>query len=297
MQFSRLVAPVCLALACAAVVFGASGARSAGNAPPVVRGKIPHSPAAPSAAPAPSATPACDKPVTIGEMTLCSQDLNFNFKNGDFQFPNPVHGRTADGTYQADRGYGNLHSQTVNLIGHVVVHRDASKDKSGKPVEAMTLTANQTHVESKAKYYRASGNVKVVQGELTLTAPLLIDDEAHRVLSASGGVKVVKGDKTLTAPQIVLDETTHVAHLTGGVHAEQKPDRSFDSAEVLYNTSTEDFKALGGVRLQFPATQLKPVSSSTAKPSPPPSSSARSRASPAPRSSPAPSPAASPKSL
>jgi lipopolysaccharide assembly outer membrane protein LptD (OstA) len=229
-------------------------------------------------------------------MTLCSQDMTANLKTGDFQFPNPLRGRTSDGNYRADRGYGNLHSQTVNLIGHVVVHRDASKDKSGKPVEAMTLTANQTHVESKAKYYRASGNVKVVQGELTLTAPLLIDDEAHRVLSASGGVKVVKGDKTLTAPQIVLDETTHVARLTGGVHAEQKPDRSFDSAEVLYNTSTEDFKALGGVRLQFPAKQPAPVSVSTAKPSPSPTSGAMPRASAAPSSSPAPSPAASHKS-
>jgi lipopolysaccharide transport protein LptA len=222
----------------------------------------------------------CDQPVTIGEATFCTDEVDWNAKTGDLQFPRPLHGRTADGTYRADRGYGNLTAQVINLVGHVVVHRNPGSDKSGKPVEAMTLWADQAHVESKAHYYRASGNVKMTQGQMTLTAPLVIDDEGTHTISASGGVKVVKGDRTLTAPQITLNELTHIATLTGGVHAEQKPDRSFDAAEVVYNTQSEDFKALGNVRMQFPAN--------AAVPSPSPSPAARKSPSPSPRKSPTP---------
>jgi len=225
----------------------------------------------------PPSSTTCDKQMTFGEVTLCSNEFNFNFKTGDVQFPLPLHGRTSDGTYQADRGYGNLHSQIMNLIGHVIVHRDATHDKQGKPVQAMTLTADQTHIESKAKFYRASGNVKIVQGNMTMTAPLMVDDETHRVIKASGGVKIVRGDQTMTAPQITLDENTHVADLTGGVHAEQPPSRTFDAAEVFYNTQTQDFKAVGSVRMQFPANQPGPAGSP--RPSPTPRGSAKPRAS------------------
>ena len=285
MNISRLACLVCLAVACRLAA-----------APSPVNAMAPAPKAAPSASvspasyvsPLPSSSPGCDQQLKVGEVTLCSSEFNFNFKTGDVQFPKPLHGRTSDGTYRADRGYGNLHSQIINLVGHVVVHRNATKDRSGKPVEALTLTADQTHIESKAKLYRASGNVKIVQGNMTMTAPLIVDDEARKTIDASGGVKVVKGDRTLTAPQIALDETTHVANLTGGVHAEQKPDRSFDATQVLYNTQTEDFKAIGNVRMQFPANQ--PVPAATGKPSPHPSGSPH--ASPGPRASSLPTPAA-----
>jgi lipopolysaccharide export system protein LptA len=250
--------------------------------------------------PSPRSTPRCDKQqMVFGEMTLCTYSVNFDFKSGDLQFPRELEGRTADGTYRADRGYGNLHAEIINLIGHVVIHRDASKDSAGKPVAPITINADQAHIESKAKYYRASGNVKIVQADMTLLAPLVVDDEAHRTLSATGGATVFKGDKKLTAPQIVLDETTHVATLTGGVHAEEGPTKSFDSAEVIYNTATEEFKALGGVRMQFPAQTPSPSPSPRAKttggpkaPSAAPSASAPG-AGVAPKATIAPSPSAS----
>jgi len=258
---------VCFLAACAAALRAAT----AGAAP----SPNPVPPPQPS-----SSIPACQNPVSIGEMSLCSNEFTANLKTGDVQFPRELHGRTQDGTYRADRGYGNLHSQIINLIGHVVIHRDATHDSTGKPVAAMTLTSDQAHIESKAKYYRASGNVHIAQGDMTLAAPLAVDDEAHRMLTASGGVTMTKGDKVLTAPQVVLDESTHVATLTGGVHAEEKPDKSFDAAEVIYNTATEDFKALGGVRMQFPAAQA--VHSPT--PAPARGNRTRSSASPAPAS-------------
>jgi lipopolysaccharide transport protein LptA len=260
---------------------------------PVPAARISPSPSASAPAAAavasPAATPGCDKPLTFGEMTLCSNEFTFDFKSGDMQFPKELHGRTSDGSYRADRGYGNLHAQIINLIGHVVIHRDATKDSAGKPVAPITINADQAHIETKAKYYRASGNVKIVQGDMTLLAPLVVDDEAHRTMTASGGATVLKGDKTLTAPQIVLDENTHVATLTGGVHAEQKPNRSFDADEVIYNTVTEEFKALGGVRLLFPAQSGPPPS-----PSPSPGSRARGASSPKPSPAVSPSPTRSP---
>jgi lipopolysaccharide export system protein LptA len=283
MNITRLACLVCLAVACKLAAM-----------PSPVSAKPPPPKPSPSlaAAPAPSSTPGCDKLMKVGEVTLCSNEFNFNFKSGDVQFPKPLHGRTSDGTYRADRGYGNLHSQIINLIGHVVVHRDASKDKLGKPVAALTMTADQAHIESKAKFYRTSGNVKIVQGDMTMTAPLIVDDEAHKTINASGGVKIVKGDKTLTAPQIALDETTHVANLTGGVHAEERPDRTFDSTQVLYNTQTQDFKAIGNVRMQFPANQVAPPAPPSPSPKAAPHGPAPS-ASSSPAASPTPAPGAS----
>jgi lipopolysaccharide export system protein LptA len=296
-QTPRLVGTACVAAACVIAMLGASAPHP--KSTPKAHPK-PVATNAPAPAPPPPMTQGCDKPISIGEVTLCSNEFTFNFKTGDVQFPGEVHGRTADGTYRADRGYGNLHSEIINLVGHVVIHRDATKDKTGKPVEAMTLTSDQAHMESKAKFYRASGKVKIVQGALSLTAPLIVDDESRRTISATGGVTVVKGDKTMTAPQMVLDETTHVAHLTGGVHAQEPPSRTFDSAEVFYNTSTEDFKALGGVRMQFPANASSPAPTGTpaaraspvATPSPRATTAAPSHA-PAPP--PSPSPSTSPK--
>ena len=280
MQLRRLAILICIAAACRLAAVPAALAASRAPARPAPRAA--HvAPRLSVPTPAPAASAGCDKQMTFGEVTLCSNEFNYNFKTGDVQFPQPLHGQTSDGTYRADRGYGNLHSQIMNLVGHVVVHRDASRDRNGKPVEAMTLTADQTHIESKAKFYRASGNVKIVQGSMTMTAPLVVDDESHRKLTASGGVKIMRSDQTLTSPQIVLDESTHVADLSGGVHAEQKPDRSFDAAEVFYNTQTQDFKAVGSVRLQFPANQPPRA---PASPSPSPTTHG-GKGSPAPKAS------------
>ena len=287
MHLRHLAVLTCLAAVCS--LAAAPAPSPTPHAPKPVPGNSPISGSLPAPIPSPPSGPSstCDKQMTVGEVTLCSNEFNFNFKTGDVQFPMPLHGRTSDGTYQADRGYGNLHAQIINLIGHVIVHRDATRDKQGKPVQAMTLTADQTHIESKAKFYRASGNVKIVQGNMTMTAPLITDDETHRVIKASGGVKIVRGDQTMTAPQITLDENTHVADLSGGVHAQQPPSRSFDAAEVFYNTQTQDFKAVGSVRMQFPANQ--PATGGSPRPSPTPRGGAKPEASPSPSASAKPS--------
>jgi hypothetical protein len=160
----------------------------------------------------------------FGDITVNFAEGEGNLKTGDFVMPGTVTGHSTDGTFRGDRAFGNSKRDEITLVGHVMVHKLGGVSKDGKkPTEPVTLTCDKLEIRSKAKLYTATGNVKVVQG-----------------------------DKTLTAPLMKLNDNTHDAALTGGVHAEEPPDRTFDSAEVLYNTKSEDFKALGGVQATFP---------------------------------------------
>jgi hypothetical protein len=160
----------------------------------------------------------------IGDLTVNFSEGEGNLKTGDFVMPSTITGHSTDGNFRGDRAFGNSKRDEITLVGHVMVHRLGGVSKDGKkPTEPVTLTCDKLEIHNKAKLYIASGHVKVVQG-----------------------------DKSLTAPLMRLDDMTHDAALTGGVHAEEPPDRTFDSSEVLYNTKSEDFKALGGVQATFP---------------------------------------------
>jgi hypothetical protein len=160
----------------------------------------------------------------FGDLTVNFSEGEGNLKTGDFVMPTAVTGHSSDGTFRGDRAFGNSKRDEITLVGNVVVHKLGGVSKDGKkPTEPVTLTCDKLQIQNKVKLYTATGHVKVVQG-----------------------------DKTLTAPLMRLNDMTHDAALTGGVHAEEPPDRTFDSAEVLYNTKSEDFKALGGVQATFP---------------------------------------------
>ena len=160
----------------------------------------------------------------FGDLTVNFAEGEGNLKTGDFVMPSAVTGHSSDGTFRGDRAFGNSKRDEITLVGHVMVHKLGGVSKDGKkPTEPVTLTCDKLEIQNKVKLYTATGHVKVVQG-----------------------------DKTLTAPLMRLNDVTHDAALTGGVHAEQPPDRTFDSAQVLYNTKSEDFKALGGVQATFP---------------------------------------------
>lgn len=181
----------------------------------------------------------------FGDLTVNFAEGEGNLKTGDFVMPGTVTGHSTDGTFRGDRAFGNSKRDDITLVGHVLVHKLGGVSKDGKkPTEPVTLTCDKLEIQSKAKLYTATGHVKVVQG-----------------------------DKTLTAPLMRLNDFTHDAALTGGVHAEQPPDRTFDSAEVLYNTKSEDFKALGGVQATFPINSSPspaPPTASLPSPSPKP---------------------------
>ena len=166
----------------------------------------------------------------LGDLTVNFAEWDGNLKTGDFVIPGQISGNSSDGNFRGDRAFGNQKREEITLVGHVVVHRLGGFGKRGSPQEPVTLTCDQLRIANKAKVYTASGNVRIMQG-----------------------------NKTLTAPLVTLDDMTHIGRLSGGVHAEQPPDRSFDAAEVLYNTQSEDFKALGGVRATFPISHATPA--------------------------------------
>jgi lipopolysaccharide export system protein LptA len=133
-------------------------------------------------------------------------------------------GFSSDTDFRADRAVGNNKAGTFTMVGNVVVHRFNAKNSTNQSSEPLTLWCDK----------------------------LDIANRPQAIYTATGHVKVAQGDRTLVGPKLRLNDTTHIADMTGGVHGEEKPDRTFDAAELLYNTQTEDFKALGGVQATFP---------------------------------------------
>lgn len=181
-----------------------------------------------------------------------TSEVHYNTLTGALLVPTTLTGFSSDTDFRADRAIGNNKAGTFTMIGDVVVHR-FNYGKANNSSEPLTLWCDKLDITNKPQ----------------------------STYTATGHVKVAQGDRTLVAPRLRLNDTTHVADMTGGVHGEEKPDRTFDAAELLYNTQTEDFKALGGVKATFPfrrgafAATPTPAAHGTnlAKPSPPASAS------------------------
>ena len=154
---------------------------------------------------------------------LDAQEIHYNLASGDLQVPVRVSGHSADGDFSADRASGNQRTGIFTLSGNVLVHKLGGVGKGAQSRDPVTLQSERLVINNQTKEYDADGHVRVSQ--------------ANRIISA---------------PHLTLNDTTHVATMTGGVHGQELPDRTFDAAQLIYNTQTEDFKALGGVRVTFP---------------------------------------------
>lgn len=174
-----------------------------------------------------------------------SQEVHYNTATGSLVIPVAVNGRSADGDFKADRASGDQHGGIFSLYGNVIVHKFGGINKNSPSRDPITLQCDQLDINTQTKQYDANGHVRVSQ--------------ANRII---------------TAPHLSLNDTTHVATMSGGVHGQELPDKTFDAAQLLYNTQTEDFKALGGVRVTFPyrrgGAKPSPTSSSGVKASPTP---------------------------
>ena len=181
-----------------------------------------------------------------------SAEIHYDTQSGAIVVPGELTGHSSDTDFRADRGAGNQKAGTFTMTGNVIVHRFGNYGKANNSSEPLTLWCDKLDIVNKPQ----------------------------ATYTATGHVKVAQADRTLVAPVLKLNDTTHIATMTGGVHGEEPPDRTFDSAELIYNTQTEDFKALGGVKATFPfrraksAATIPPVSAS-------PSPSAHPSATPA----------------
>ncbi len=191
-----------------------------------------------------------------------SQEVHYNTLTGAIDVPGQLNGFSSDSDFRADRGFGNQKAGTFTMAGNVLIHRFGNYSKTNNSNEPLTMWCNKLDITRKP--------------QLTYTA--------------RGNVKIAQGDRTLTGPILTLNDVTHTATMTGGVHGEEPPDRTFDAAEVIYNTETEDFKALGGVTATFPFRR------GAFGASPTPHASAQPKASTTPGAS-SPAPSATPTSL
>lgn len=173
-----------------------------------------------------------------------TQELHFNTVSGALLVPVPLTGHGTDGDFRADRADGNQRSGTFTLYGNVVVHRLGGTAKIGGSQEPVTLYCDRLDIANATKLYVADGHVRVIQA-----------------------------GRTLSGPHLQLDGVTHIATMTGGVHGTQNPNRTFDAAQLIYNTETEDFKVLGGVRMTFPFQRGTPAPRPSGSPSPQPTKS------------------------
>lgn len=176
-----------------------------------------------------------------GGRALQTDALTYHTDSGDYVVPGSLSGSSpTEGSFSADSASGNGARNDATLVGDVVVHKLGGFRNVGSSAEPITLTCDTLNMQGATKMYTASGNVHVLQGRRTMTAPLMR-----------------------------LDDNTHVLTMTGGVKANEPPSSSFEAPEVVYNTVTEDFRAMGGVHATIPVRQFTKKSPSP-KPTPTP---------------------------
>ncbi|MBC5805276.1 MAG: LPS export ABC transporter periplasmic protein LptC [Candidatus Eremiobacter antarcticus] len=172
--------------------------------------------------------------VRENDRQIDSEEIHYNTVSGALIMPVPVSGRGSDGDFRADRAEGNQLGGRFTLIGNVVLHRASGVGRGTLKNDPLTLWCDRLDVDNRT-----------------------------RISTATGHVRIAQANRTLSGPYLRLDDNTHIGTMTGGVHGEQIPDRTFDAAELIYNTETEDFKALGGVQATFPYRRPSPSPSAT----------------------------------
>ena len=163
--------------------------------------------------------------------TVKTSTVDSNFKTGEFTAPNKVTMTREGGDVRADRASGNFNTSQATLYGHVVMHDEQGNFSalrggapSGPSRGPSTLTADQAHMDGKAKAYTASGNVHYTQA-----------------------------DTTVDADKAILHDDTHDLYLEGNVHIMQGA-RALNADRVHYNTDTGHSHAEGNVTMQFPSS-------------------------------------------
>jgi lipopolysaccharide assembly outer membrane protein LptD (OstA) len=137
-----------------------------------------------------------------------TKELTYNLNSGALTVPGAVKGTSSEGSFSADTAHGNMKSRVYDLQGDAILRTSGKRAKGPKQTPTV-LTAQHVHVDELAKRYLAEGTVNVSQGDRTVSAPLL-----------------------------TFDDNMHLLKMSGGVHATQLPDKSADTAQVIYHTDT-----------------------------------------------------------
>ncbi len=169
-----------------------------------------------AAAPKPQPPAAPNASAKVGQWTLVTDQLHANLATGRFSAPDHVTMTRSDGSVvQADRAAGNYKQQQASLFGNVSVH-DASGTfglRSAQGTQASsrgpaTLTADELHLDDKARLYDAKGDVHYTQGDTNVDAQSAHLNDTTHVLDLAGKVHVVQGDRTLDADKATYNTET-----------------------------------------------------------------------------------------
>jgi lipopolysaccharide assembly outer membrane protein LptD (OstA) len=169
--------------------------------------------AAPVVPPAPAG-------VTTHDFRIETDQTNSNLNNGDFTMPHRVRFFRPGTDVVGDSAKGNYKAGTVTITGHVVLHdngqsseaRQAGAAPGGGPA---TLQCDELQVDSKRKTYMATGNVIYVQGTRRVTAQSGRLDQATHSLDLHGNVRLADGEQTMTAQMIHYDTLTKDVSTSG----------------------------------------------------------------------------------
>jgi lipopolysaccharide assembly outer membrane protein LptD (OstA) len=167
--------------------------------------------------PAPSPPPGG---VTTRDFRIETDQTNSNLNDGNFTMPHRVKFFRPGTDVVGDRAKGNYKAGTVTISGHVVLHDSGQSSEAQQAGAApgggpATLQCDELQVDSKNKTYVAIGNVVYVQGARRVTAQMGRLDQGTHTLDLSGDVRLADGDQTLTAQFVHYDTLTKDVSTSG----------------------------------------------------------------------------------
>jgi lipopolysaccharide export system protein LptC len=166
--------------------------------------------------------------VTTRDFRIETDQTNSNLNDGNFTMPHRVKFFRPGTDAVGDSAKGNYKSGTLTISGHVVLHDSGEPAAGGKAGAApnggpSTLTCDTLQVDSKRKLYIATGNVVYVQGSRQATAQNGRLDQSAHSLDLDGNVRLADGDQTLTAQTIHYNTLTKDISTSGDPMTMSKP--------------------------------------------------------------------------
>lgn len=167
-----------------------------------------------------AAAPTAPPGVTTRDFRIETDQTNSNLNDGSFTMPHRVKFFRPGTDVVGDSAKGNYKAGTVTITGHVVLHDNGESSEAQKAGAApgggpATLTCDELQVDSKRKIYTAVGNVVYAQGTRRATAQSGRLDQGAHTLDLTGDVRLADGEQTLTA-QVVHYNTVSKDVSTSG---------------------------------------------------------------------------------
>jgi lipopolysaccharide assembly outer membrane protein LptD (OstA) len=172
--------------------------------------------------------------VKTRDFRIETDQTNSNLNDGSFTMPHRVKFFRPGTDVVGDRAKGNYKAGTVTITGHVVLHDNGDSSEAqaagatpgGGP---STLNCDELQVDSKRKIYVANGNVVYAQGTRRATAQSGRLDQGAHTLDLSGDVRLADGDQTLTAQVVHYNTLTKDVSTSGNPMTLTQPGESTTS--------------------------------------------------------------------